>query len=120
MNVYLPVLSRAVNGQNFSLTAGNPGLGGMRSHAEKLRTDAGKTPLQLGRQAFRVPLAWTGTREHATHEPLISRTMLEEAPLAGLSLRRMPPGACAHGEHDRGGYDAYRRRGAAPRSGRER
>jgi CBS domain-containing protein len=103
MNVYLAVLSRAVNGQNFSLTAGNPGLG---RHALELRADAGKTRLQWGRQAFRVPLAGTGTREHATHEPLISRTMLEEVPLAGLSLRKMPSGACAHSERDRGGYHA--------------
>jgi hypothetical protein len=52
---------------------------------EKLRADTRKTPLQRGRQAFRERLSVTRTREHATHEPLISRAMLEETQLTGLS-----------------------------------
>ena len=46
---------------------------------------ARKTPLQMGKQAFREPVLGPARREHAAHESLIRRPMLAEVPLAGLS-----------------------------------
>jgi hypothetical protein len=56
-----------------------------RPDSERLRADAGKTSLQRGKQAFREPVLGPARREHAAHESLISRPMLAEVPLAGLS-----------------------------------
>ena len=58
-----------------------------RPDAERLRADTRKTPLQRG-TAGGQGKAWCapGRQEHATHEPLVSRAMLAEVSLAGLSF----------------------------------
>jgi hypothetical protein len=58
--------------------------------SERLRADKRKMPLQGGRgpiqeAAFRAGAA-LGRREQPAHEPLISRAMHAEVPLAGLSF----------------------------------
>jgi len=57
-----------------------------RPDSEKLRADAGETSLREGRQSFQDALLGPGRRKHAAHRPLTSSGMLEEVPLAGLSL----------------------------------
>jgi hypothetical protein len=58
-----------------------------RPDAERLRADTRKTPLQRGKAGGQGK-AWCapGRQEHATHEPLVSRAMLAEVSLAGLSF----------------------------------
>ena len=68
-----------------------------RSDSERLRADAGKTSLQRGKQAFREPVLGPARREHAAHESLISRPMLAEVRLAGLSS-----GLASRGVDERG------------------
>jgi hypothetical protein len=55
--------------------------------SERLRADTRKTPLQRGKASGQGK-AWCspGRLEHTTHEPLISRAILAEVPLAGLSF----------------------------------
>jgi len=45
-----------------------------------------KTPLSERRLPFRIPKVRPRETGHAAHEPLISRKVIEEAPLTGLSF----------------------------------
>ena len=57
--------------------------------AGRTRRDSAPTPEKFhfggGKQAFREPVLGPTRREHAAYESLISRPMLAEVPLAGLS-----------------------------------
>ena len=55
--------------------------------AERLRAQARKPPPRREKAGgLRKPWCAPGRQEHATHEPLISRAMLAEVPLTGLSM----------------------------------
>ncbi len=75
-------------------TRGNKALG--RADWDTVCAGTRKTPPRREKAGGRGK-AWCspGRQQHATHEPLISRAMREEVPLAGLSSSWDPP-VCLH------------------------